>query len=174
MNTVPSSWMSMSAPVTAMISLMRLPFGPMTSPILSTGIWMLSTRGAFAETTWRGSGMVWSMVSRMNSLASRACFSAWLSASAGSPVTFMSSWMAVTQSFVPATLKSMSPSASSAPMMSVSVTYSPPSAIMPMAIPATGDLIGTPASISESVDAHTEAIDVDPFDDSTSDTNRSV
>ena len=35
-------------------------------------------------------------------------------------------------------------------------------------------MIGTPASISDSVDEHTLAIDVEPFDDSTSDTSRSA
>ena len=67
----------------------------------------------------------------------------------------MSSWIAVTNSRVPATLKSMSPSASSAPRMSVSVTNLPSSAIMPIAMPATGALIGTPASISDSVEPQT-------------------
>ena len=41
-------------------------------------------------------------------------------------------------------------------------------------MPATGALIGTPASISDSDDPHTDAIDVEPFDDSTSETTRSV
>jgi len=41
-------------------------------------------------------------------------------------------------------------------------------------MPPMGAWIGTPASINESVDAHTLAIDVDPFDSSTSDTSRSV
>ncbi len=41
-------------------------------------------------------------------------------------------------------------------------------------MPATGALIGTPASISESVDPHTDAIEVEPFELSTSDTTRSV
>ena len=36
-------------------------------------------------------------------------------------------------------------------------------------MPATGALIGTPASMSESVDEQTDAIDVEPFDASTSD-----
>ena len=36
-------------------------------------------------------------------------------------------------------------------------------------MPATGALIGTPASISDRLDAHTEAIDVEPFEASTSD-----
>ncbi len=41
-------------------------------------------------------------------------------------------------------------------------------------MPATGALSGTPASIIDSVDPHTEPIDVDPFDDRTSETTRSV
>ena len=41
-------------------------------------------------------------------------------------------------------------------------------------MPATGALIGTPAAISESVDPHTDAMDVDPFEASTSETTRRV
>ena len=41
-------------------------------------------------------------------------------------------------------------------------------------MPATGALIGTPASISDRVEPQTEPIDVEPLDDSTSDTMRSV
>ena len=41
--------MSISAPVSAWISLIFLPLGPMTSPILSTGIWVVMMCGA-AET----------------------------------------------------------------------------------------------------------------------------
>jgi hypothetical protein len=43
-----------------------------------------------------------------------------------------------------------------------------------MAIPATGALIGTPASISDSELAHTDAMDVEPFDARTSETRRSA
>ena len=50
-----------------------------------------------------------------------------VSTSAGMPSIFVSSCSAVTASAVPATLKSMSPKASSAPRMSVSVVYVPPS-----------------------------------------------
>ena len=39
-------------------------------------------------------------------------------------------------------------------------------------MPATGALIGTPASMRESDEPHTEPIDVEPLDDSTSDTRR--
>jgi len=43
-----------------------------------------------------------------------------------------------------------------------------------MAIPATGAFIGTPVSIKAKVEAHTDAIEVEPFDDNTSDTKRIV
>ena len=41
-------------------------------------------------------------------------------------------------------------------------------------MPATGALIGTPAAISDSVEPQTEAMEVDPLEDSTSETTRSV
>src|ERR687889_2805663 len=44
----------------------------------------------------------------------------------------------------------------------------------PMATPATGRLSGTPASISDSEEPHTEAIDDDPLDSRMSDTTRIV
>ena len=43
-----------------------------------------------------------------------------------------------------------------------------------MAIPATGALIGTPASIIERLEEHTEPIELDPLEARTSDTRRSV
>ena len=43
-----------------------------------------------------------------------------------------------------------------------------------MAIPATGSLIGTPASIMERLEAHTDAIDDEPLEARTSDTKRSA
>ena len=88
------------------------------------------------------------------------------------PSILVSSWRAVTNSDVPATLKSMSPKASSAPRMSVRVVYLPSAKMSPMAMPATGAAMGTPASMSDSDEAHTDAIEVEPFDDSTSETRR--
>src|SRR5215213_3295945 len=58
--------------------------------------------------------------------------------------------------------------------MSVSVVYLPSAYTSPIAIPATGALIGTPASINDSVDPQTDAIDVEPFDARTSETTRNV
>ena len=43
-----------------------------------------------------------------------------------------------------------------------------------MPIPAAGPLIGTPPSISDNDEAQTEPIEVEPLDDSTSDTRRSA
>ena len=43
-----------------------------------------------------------------------------------------------------------------------------------MATPATGALMGTPASISDSVDPHTDAIELDPLEAITSETVRTV
>ena len=92
------------------------------------------------------------------------------------PLTLMSIWIAVMPSVVPATLKSMSPRASSMPWMSVRIAYLPasPPVIRPMATPATGALIGTPASISASVLPQTLAIEVEPLELSTSETRRIV
>ena len=63
--TVPSSSMSISTPVVAMISLIRLPFGPMTSPILSTGMVKATIRGAVGESSDRGPGSVSVILPRM-------------------------------------------------------------------------------------------------------------
>ena len=80
------------------------------------------------------------------------------------------------KSRVPATLKSMSPKASSDPRMSVSVAHvvspSISSCMRPMAMPATGARSGTPALSSDSVEAHTEPMDVDPLEPRASETWR--
>ena len=86
----------------------------------------------------------------------------------------MSICRAVTPSRVPVTLKSMSPQWSSSPRMSESTTVRSPSLTSPMAIPATGALIGTPPSMSARQQAHTVPIEEDPLDSNTSDTSRIV
>ena len=60
--------------------------------------------------------------------------------------------------------------------MSVSTAYLPvfSSRMRPMATPATGALIGTPASIIASVPPQTDAIDELPFDSRMSETMRTV
>ena len=77
-------------------------------------------------------------------------------------------------SVVPVTLKSMSPIESSLPRMSVRTTKLPvsPSSTRPIAAPATGAVIGTPASIRARVEPQVEAIDVEPLPATTSETRR--
>ena len=60
------------------------------------------------------------------------------------------------------------------PWISVSTRHLSSLVIKPIATPATGRLIGTPASISERLEPQTEAIDDDPFDESVSETSRIV
>ena len=62
------------------------------------------------------------------------------------------------------------------PWMSVRTVYLPlsGSVMSPIATPATGFAIGTPASISAMLLPQTLAIEVDPFELTTSDTSRSV
>src|SRR6266576_2339308 len=60
------------------------------------------------------------------------------------------------------------------PWISVSTRHLSSLVIRPIATPATGRLIGTPASISERLEPQTEAIDDDPFDESVSETSRIV
>src|SRR3989338_11382966 len=82
--------------------------------------------------------------------------------------------MAVIPSTVPATLKSISPQKSSIPIISDKITSLSFSEIIPMAIPDTGFLIGTPASINPKVDPQTDAIEVEPLEDITSETSLMV
>src|SRR3970040_369068 len=58
--------------------------------------------------------------------------------------------------------------------MSLRTTKSSPSLTRPIAMPATGGLIGTPASISASELPQTEAIEEEPFDSVISETTRIV
>ena len=118
MYTVPSSSMVMSAPVSSWIWLIIWPLGPMTAPILSTGMVTAMTRGAFGLIS-SGASIASFSTDRIARRASRAWASAEPSTEAGMPSSLVSSWIAVMNSGVPATLKSMSPKASSAPRMSV-------------------------------------------------------
>ena len=110
--------MEICAPVSSWIALIVLPFGPISSPILSTGICTLMTRGAVGAIS-SGASIAAFSTFRIVRRASRAWVSAPASTDDGMPSSLVSSWIAVTNSLVPATLKSMSPSASSAPRMSV-------------------------------------------------------
>ena len=58
--------------------------------------------------------------------------------------------------------------------MSVNTAKPSSSLIRPIAMPATGALIGTPASISAREAPHTEAIELEPLDSVISETTRMV
>ena len=116
MNTLPSSSMSTLAPVSAQIFWMVFPPEPMTSRILSTGIFRDSIFGAYSLTSGRGAGMAFSMTSdRISRRALRQRSRASAMISMVRPLFFRSIWMAVMPSVVPATLKSISPWKSSTP-----------------------------------------------------------
>ena len=70
-NTVPSSSIEMLAPVSSVMPLIVLPLGPISSPILSTGILMVVIRGAYGLIS-SGSSMASAITSRMVSRASLA------------------------------------------------------------------------------------------------------
>ena len=110
----------------------------------------------------------------MNILPSKACFKAISIISLVIPSIFISIWIAVIPSFVPATLKSISPRWSSSPWISVSTVNVSPSFISPIAIPATVDFIGTPAAINASDPPQIVACDEDPLDSVISETSLTV
>jgi len=107
------------------------------------------------------------------SLAFLASFIAFSTTLKLNPWSLVSTWIDVIPSVVPATLKSISPKKSSIPWISVSTASSDKSSdvINPIAIPAAGLLIGTPASNNANVEPQTDACDVEPFELKTSDTN---
>ena len=154
---------------------MVLPPGPIKAPILSTGICNVIIRGAVADNSVRALLMISFILSRINKRPVWACAKASRMMSKVIPVVLMSIWRPVIPSDVPATLKSMSPRWSSIPWMSVSTCHLPSAPVIkPMATPATGRLIGTPASINDKLEPQTEAIDEEPLDDNTSETKRMV
>ena len=77
---------------------------------------MVVIRGAYGLSSERLALMTSVILPRMNSRAVRACSRASRRISGVMPATLMSIWSAVTPSAVPATLKSMSPYASSLPI----------------------------------------------------------
>ena len=158
--------------VSAQIFWMTLPPEPMTSRIFSVSILVVIILGAYFETSSRGAAMtgVRTFVDDIESCLCGSFPARSLMISGVRPSIFRSIWIAVMPLCVPATLKSMSPKKSSSPWMSIIVIQRSPSVISPQEIPATGALIGTPASISASVEPQTEACEVEPLEDRTSDT----
>jgi len=115
MNTRPSSSMSIFTPVSAIILLIILPPGPITSRIFSGLMVKRTILGAYLLSSLRGSPMQLSIFSRMNRRPLSACASAVSRIVRSMPAILMSIWMAVMPFMEPATLKSMSPRKSSRP-----------------------------------------------------------
>ena len=106
--------------------------------------------------------------------ASRVRMSASSTRSHVRPRILRSTWKPVMPWRVPPTLKSMSPQWSSAPRMSVTRTFWLSSAEVnrPQEMPATGFLIGTPASMRARVPTQMDAMEEEPFEPMISDTRR--
>ena len=172
-STVPSSSTLISVPVSSWIFRIMEPPLPMISRIFSGLILILVMRGAKSLIVSRAVGRTSSILSRIVIRAAWAFSSPCRMIASLMPVTLMSIWRAVIPSRVPVTLKSMSPNASSLPRMSVRTVNVPsPSDMRPIAAPATGAVIGTPASMSASVEPQVDAIEVEPLDVTHSDTRR--
>ena len=122
MSIVPSSSISTVAPVSSTILRIIFPPGPITVPILSTGTWTFWILGAWGLTSWRTSGIAVSITFNIWDLASFAWAKVSLITEKLMLLTLISNCMAVIPFEVPATLKSMSPTWSSSPWISVSVT----------------------------------------------------
>jgi len=151
--------------------------------------------GAYADRFSLGLLIVCNIKSSISNLALFHCWIACCKTSIGNHLTFISICNALIQSLLHATLKSISHVKSSCHCKSVRITYPyfcPLISIIfkyllvfvysftsssvrgwitsPIAIQDTGFLIGTHASISDKQLAHTLAIEVEPFEDKTSET----
>ena len=167
---IPVSSISITAPVSSVNDLIVAPPFPITSLTLSDLTCIVTNLGAFSETSFLEDWITLFISPKIWILPSLAWASAIFIISSVIPLIFISIWRAVTPSLVPATLKSISPRWSSSPNISDKTTKSLPSLIKPIAIPATGATIGTPASIRDKLEPHTLAIELDPFDSVISET----
>mmetsp|Transcript_37625 Transcript_37625/g.69403 ORF Transcript_37625/g.69403 Transcript_37625/m.69403 type:complete len:201 (-) Transcript_37625:334-936(-) len=170
MYTVPSSLTSqLSRPLSSIRALITLPPGPITRPIIEGGIFISKILGALAASCSLGVGIASFMMERMWVRAVLAFSRVFSTAPMLRPLFLMSSCIDVIPSSLPAILKSIIPSASSNPRMSVSIREFSSAMVSgstsnPMATPATGDFTGTPASISPKLHAQTVAMDDEPSD----------
>ena len=169
---VPSSSISIVAPVSSVIARMVVPPLPMTSRILSGWILMVVIRGAYSDISGLDDMITSFILPRMCMRPVRACARATSMISLVIPLILISICSAVTPLAVPATLKSMSPRWSSSPMISERTTNFSLPLINPIAIPATGASIATPASISDRLVPQTDAMELEPLDSVISDTTR--
>mmetsp|Transcript_40515 Transcript_40515/g.99511 ORF Transcript_40515/g.99511 Transcript_40515/m.99511 type:complete len:270 (+) Transcript_40515:2317-3126(+) len=139
--------MCLSPPHSSMMALIDSPPRPIISPTLDRGTSNASTFGTFAGRSTFPCGTPTCISFKTCSRPTRACSRASDMISLVIPSTLISIWSAVIPVEEPATLKSMSPRASSMPIRSVRIEYLPDSLsrMSPMAIPATTSFSGTPA-----------------------------
>mmetsp|Transcript_464 Transcript_464/g.1756 ORF Transcript_464/g.1756 Transcript_464/m.1756 type:complete len:384 (-) Transcript_464:1207-2358(-) len=171
-------------PLRDSMSRMPTPCSPTSFPTRSAMRSIVSTRGALSPTLSRGAEIVASIASRILCRASSAGCSADSSTPTGTPLGLMSSCTAVMPERVPQILKSMSPSPSSSPWISVSRAYlgvsfglassCSRSITSPTLMPATCSRTGTPASMRASEPPHTVAMELDPLEPSTSEETRTA
>ena len=170
--TVPSSSMSMVVPVSSVIPRITAPPLPMTSRIFSGSIFMVMMRGAHSDMSARGLEMTSFILPRMCRRPSLA----WARASC------------MISLVMPCDLDvhlQRGDAGGGAGDLEVHVAQvilvaedvgehakRLPSLMRPMATPATGAFSGTPASISERLVPHTEAMELEPLDSVISETTR--
>mmetsp|Transcript_10749 Transcript_10749/g.32047 ORF Transcript_10749/g.32047 Transcript_10749/m.32047 type:complete len:262 (+) Transcript_10749:138-923(+) len=174
--TRPSSPMSMLVrPWSAIRALMVSPPLPMILPFADAGTSMTTFRGTESASACGASTPRAAISASTCSRAARAFSRAAPSVSARRPSDLTSSWKAEMPASEPATLKSMDPSASSTPRMSVSTTgCAGSSKSTPMATPATGVVSGTPASYIARQPPQTDAMLLEPQDSVMSDSTRTA
>ena len=120
MQTFPSSLISILTPVWSIILFIVLPPAPITSFILSTATVVVTIFGAYFDNSFLGSGIAFNITSSIIiSLAIFVLSKACLIISYVNPSILISTWIAVIPSFVPPTLKSISPKKSSISWISV-------------------------------------------------------
>ena len=158
--------MDSDAPVSSWIWLITLPFGPMTSPILSTGIRTVMMRGAWIDIS-SGSSMASAMTSRIARRASRAWVSARAEDLGGDAVELgveleRDELTGAGDLEVHVAERVLGPEDVGERDVLGLPSTSPE--MRPMAIPATEARSGTPACSSDRVEAQTEPIEVEPLE----------
>ncbi len=106
---IPSSDISIFAPLVSTISRITFPPAPITSRILSCGIVSVSILGAYSPISSRDASIAWDISFRICSRPDFACTKATCIISSVIPVILISICKDVIPSMVPATLKSISP-----------------------------------------------------------------
>ena len=147
----------------------------MTSPILSTGTFIVMIRGAYGPSR-AGASMASSITSRIVSRASRACCSAAASTDGGDAVELgvelqRGDELARAGDLEVHVTEGVLGTEDVGQRRRTRLAVDLPE-IRPIAMPATGARSGTPALSRPSVDAQTEPIDVEPLEPSASDTCR--